>query len=118
MLIPINVFFSVVKVVDPTIKIMTFAHKTIDSSYKFPLENCTFVFKGKFKYSKSSRVYIKHKIKSAIPLSVIKYVNSNQLCNIFMTLINHSVYLLHKKIKSHKEHVIRFFRNMNPKVTL
>ena len=106
------------KLVDPTINIITFTQKTIDSSDEFPLANYTSVFKEIFKCSKSSRVYITYKIESAIPLSVIKYDNKNQLSNIFATLVNHNTYLSRRNFKSHKEHSIGGFSNVNPKVTL
>ena len=110
--------FSAMKLVVSTIKIITFTHKTIDSSDNPPLENCTSVFKAIFKYSEYSRVYITHKNKFAIPLSVIKYDNKNLFSNTFATLVNHNVYLSHRKFESHKEHSIRFFSNINPNVTL
>ena len=106
------------KLVDPTIKIKTFTHKTIYSPDESPLENYTSVFKEIFKCSKSSRVYITHKIESVIPLSVIKSGNKNQLYNIFTTLVNHNIYLFYKIIESHKKHSIGFFSNINPKMTL
>ena len=106
------------KLVNPTIKIITFTHKTIGSSDESPFENYTTVFKEIFKCSKSSRVYITHKIESAIPLSVIKYGNKNQLSNIYATLVNHNAYLSHRKFESHKEYSIGVFSNINPKVTL
>ena len=84
------------KLVDPTIKIITFTHETIDSSDEFPLENSTSVFKEIFKCSKSSRVY-----ESAIPLIVIKYGNKNQLSNIFATLVNRNAYFFLTENSNH-----------------
>lgn len=99
-------------------KMITFTHKTINSSDQFPLGNYTSVFKEIFKYLKSPRLHTTHKIESTIPLSVIKYGNKNQLSNIFTTLVNHNAYLLYRKFESYKEHSIEFFSIANPKVTL
>ena len=41
--------FSVMKLVNPTIKDLNFTHKNIDSSDQFLLENYTFIFKEIFK---------------------------------------------------------------------
>ena len=110
--------FPAMKLVDPAIKIISFTHKTIDFFDELYFENYTSVFKEIFKSPKSSRVYITHKIESAIPLSVIKYGNKNQLSNIFATLVNHNAYLSHRQFESHKEHSIGVFSNINPNVIL
>ena len=99
-------------------KMITFTHKTINSSDQFPLGNYTSVFKEIFKYLKSPRLHTTHKIESTIPLSVIKYGNKNQLSNISTTLVNHNVYLSNRKFESHKEHSVGFISNINPKIIL
>ena len=106
------------KLVAPTISIITFTRNTIDSFDQFPLENYASIFKEIFKCSKSSREYIMHKIETTITLSVIKYGNKNQLSNIFTTLVNHNVYLSNRKFESHKEHSVGFISNINPKIIL
>ena len=53
-----------------------------------------------------------------IPLGEIKYGNRQQLSNIFDTLVTNNAYLNLKTFSTHKEHLIRFCTNINPKVTL
>ena len=108
------------KLIDPTLKIITFQNETIDTSNHFSssvLEN-TSKFKEFYKDSKSSRVYILHKIESVIPLGDIKYGNRQQLSRIFDTLVSNNTYLSLNKFCTHKEHSIGFFTHVNPNVTL
>ena len=65
------------KLIDPTLKIITFQNKTIDTSdqFSFSVLGYTSKFKEFYKDSKSSRVYISHKMESTIPLGDIKYGN-------------------------------------------
>ena len=112
--------FSAMKLIDPTLKIITFQNEIIDTTAQFPssVAEYTDKFKDVHKDPQSSRVYISHKIESAIPLGDIKYGNKQQLSSIFDTLVKNNVYLNLNKFYTHKEHSIRFFTNINPKVTL
>ena len=108
------------KLIDPTLKIVTFQNETIDTKDQFPSSaaECTSKFKVVHKDPKSSRVYISHKIESATPLGEIKYGNKQQLSSNFDTLVKNNAYLNLNKLYIHKEHSIGFFTNINPKVTL
>ena len=75
-------------------------------------------FKNFYKDQKNSRVYISHKIESAIPLDEIKYGNRQQLSNIVDTLVSNNAYLNLNKFCTHKEQSIGLFTHINPKVTL
>ena len=106
--------------IDPTIKLITFQNETIDTTDQFPSSALEYTskFKDFYKDPKTSRVYISHKIESAIPLGEIKYNNRQQLSNIFDTLVSNNAYLNLNKFCTHKEHSIGFFTHINPKVTL
>ena len=67
--------FSSIKLIDPTLKEITVQNETIDISDQFlsSVTEFTSKFKEVYKCSKLSRVYISHKIKSAIPIFVLKY---------------------------------------------
>ena len=112
--------FSAMKLIDPTLKIITFQNETIDTTDQFPssASEYTSKFKEIHKDNKSSRVYISHKIESAITLGEIKYGNKQQLSSIFDTLVKNNAYLSINKFCTHKEHSIGFFTHINPKVTL
>ena len=112
--------FSAMKLIDPTLKIITFQNDTIDTTDQFPSSAAEYQkkFKDVHKDPKSSRVYISHKIESAIPLGDIKYGNKQKLSSIFDTLVKNNAYLSLNKFGTHKEHSIGFFTNINPKVTL
>ena len=73
--------FSAMKVIDPTFKLITFQNETIDTTDQFPSSALEYTskFKDFYKDPKTSRVYISHKIESAIPLGEIKYGNRQQL---------------------------------------
>ena len=65
------------KLIDPTLKLITFQNEIIETTDQFPssvLEYTT-KFKNFHKDPKTSRVYISHKIESVIPLDEIKYGN-------------------------------------------
>ena len=68
---------SAMKLIDPTLKIITFQNKTIDISNQFPSSALEYTSKIKefYKDPNLSRVYISYKIESAIPLGDIKYGN-------------------------------------------
>ena len=68
--------------------------------------------------SKTSRVYISHKIESAIPFGEIKYGNRQRLSNIFDTLVTNNAYLNLNTFCTRKEHSVGFFAHINPKITL
>ena len=112
--------FSAMKLIDPTLKIITFQNETIDTTDQFPssASEYTSTFKEIHKDNKSSRVYISHKIESAITLGEIKYGNKQQISSIFETLVKNNAYLSINKFSTHKEHSIGFFTHINPKVTL
>ena len=69
--------FSAMKLIDPTLKIITFQNETIDSTDQFLSSALEYTSKFKEIHEdiKSSRVYISHKIESTIPLGDIKYGN-------------------------------------------
>ena len=69
--------FSAIKLIDPTLKPITFQNETIDTTDQFlsSTSEYTSKFKEIYKDTKSSRVYISHKIEPAIPLGDIKYGN-------------------------------------------
>ena len=73
--------FSAMKVIDPTFKLITFQNETIDTTDQIPSSALEYTskFKDFYKDPKTLRVYISHKIKSAIPLGEIKYGNRQQL---------------------------------------
>ena len=73
--------FSVMKLTDPILKLINFQNEIIDTSDQFPsfAAEYTSKFKEFYKYPKPSRVYISHKIESAIPLGDIKYGKRQQL---------------------------------------
>jgi len=112
--------FSAMKLIDPTLKLITFQNETIDTTDQFPSSAIEYTskFTNFYKDPKTSRVYISHKIESAIPLGEIKYGNRQQLSNIFDTLVTNNAYLNLNKFCTHKEHSIGFFTHINPKVTL
>ena len=88
------------KLIDPTLKIITFQNETIDTTDQFPSSAAEYTskFKDVHKDPKSSRVYISHKIESAIPLGDIKYGNKQQLSSIFDTLVKNNAYINLKQI--------------------
>ena len=112
--------FSAMKLIDPTLKIITFQNETIDSTDQFLSSALEYTSKFKEIHEdiKSSRVYISHKIESTIPLGDIKYGNKQQLSSIFDTLVTNNAYLSLNKFCTHKEHSIGFFTHINPKVAL
>ena len=112
--------FSAIKLIEPTLKLITFQNETIDTSNQFSSSATerTSKFKKIYKCPQSSRVYISHKIESIIPLDDIKYGNIQQLSNIFDTLVTNKTYLNLNKFSTQKEHSIGFFTHINPKVTL
>ena len=63
------------KLIDPTLKLITFQNETIDTTDQFSSSvlEYTSKFKDFYKDPETSRVYISHKIESAIPLGEIKY---------------------------------------------
>ena len=65
------------KLIDPTLKLITFQNETNDTTDQFPSSTMEYTsnFKDFYKDPKTSRVYISHKIESTIPLGEIKYGN-------------------------------------------
>ena len=108
------------KLINPTLKLITFQNEIIDTTDQFPSSALEYTtkFKKFHKDPKASRVYISHKIESAIPLGEIKYGNRQKLTNIFDTLVANNAFLNLNKFCTHKEHSIGFFTHINPKVTL
>ena len=108
------------KLIDPTLKLITFQKETIDTSGQLPsfAAEYTSKFKKFYKLPKSFRVYISHKIESVIPLGDIKYGNIQQLSTHFKILVTNNTYNNINKFRTHKEHYIGFFTHINPKVTL
>ena len=62
------------KLIDPILKLITFQNETIDTTDQFPSSALEYTskFKKIYKDPNTSRDYISHKIKSAIPLGEIK----------------------------------------------
>ena len=112
--------FSAMTLVDPTLKSLLFKTNKLTPRINFNPPNQSTLPRSKIfiKNTKSSIVYISHKIESAIPLGDIKYGNKQQLSNIFDTLVTNNSYLSLNKFYTHKEHFIRLFTHINPKVTL
>ena len=112
--------FSVMKLIDPILKLINFQNEIIDTSDQFPsfAAEYTSKFKEFYKYPKSSRVYISHKIESAIPLGDIKYGKRQQLSKKIDTLVTNNAYYILNKFSTYKEHSIGFFTHINPKVIL
>ena len=108
------------KIIDPTLTLFTFQNETIDTTDQLPSSALEYTskFKDFYKDPKTSRVYISHKIESAISLGEIKYGNRQQLSNIFDNLlVTNNAYLNFNKYCTHKKHSIEFFTHINPKVT-
>ena len=112
--------FEALKLLDPTLKFVTFNGAHVDTIEQFPStqETYTSTFKDIHKESDNSRVYVSHKIESSKPLSELKHGSRNCMSNIFETLVKNNAFLSHKKFNSHKEHSIGFFMKVNPKITL
>ena len=114
-----NIFMSL-KLIEPTAKFITPGNITIDSHDDFPSEasKYTSMFHDFTKCPKTSRVYISFKIESSRSLGELKHGNNTHLENIFDTLKKNNAFLRHEKFKSHKEHSLGFFVDINPRVTL
>ena len=114
-----NTFFTM-KLIDPIFKLTTFQKETINTSNQFQSSATEYTskFKKMHKYPKSSRFCIYNKIKSVIPLTVIKYGNRHQLSNIFDTLVTNGTYLNLNTFSTHEEHSIGFFIHISLKITL
>ena len=112
--------FEALKLLDPTLKFVTFHGTHIDTIEQFPStqEIYTSTFKDIHKENDNSRVYVSHKIESAKPLGELKHGSRYCMSNIFDTLVKNNAFLSHKKFNSHKEHSIGFFLEVNPKITL
>ena len=114
-----NIFMAL-KLIEPPVKFITPGNTTIDSHDDFPSEtyNYTSIFNDFTKCPKTSRVYISFKIESSRTLGDLKHVNNTHMENIFNTLKKNNAFLRHEKFKSHKEHSLGFFLDINPRVTL
>ena len=108
------------KLIKPTAKFITPGNTTIDSHDDFPFEasNYTLMFNDFTKCPQASRVDISFKIESSRSLGKLKHGNNTQMENIFDTLKKNNAFLRHEKLKSHKEHSLGFFVDINPRVTL
>ena len=108
------------KLIEPTVKFITPGNIIIDSHDDFPSEasNYTSLFNDFTKCPKTSRVYISFKIESSRSLGELKHGNNTHMENIFDTLKKNNAFLRHEKFKSHKEHSLGFFVEINPRVTL
>ena len=117
---PHNNIFSAMKLIDPTLKLITFRNETIDTTDQLlsSAMEYTSKFKTFYKDPKTSRVYISHKIENVIPLGETKYGTRQQLSNSFDTLVSNNTYLNLNNFFTHKEHSIGFFTHINPKLTL
>ena len=92
----------------------------IDTIKQFPSaqEICTTLFKDIHKENDNSRVCVSHKIEFTKLLGELKHGSRYCMSNIFDTLVKINVFISHKKINSHKEHLIGFFLSIKPKITL
>ena len=81
--------FEALKLLDPTLKFVTFQETHIDTIEQFPStqDTCTSTFKEIHKENDNSRVYVYHKIESAKPLGELKHGSRYCMSNIFDTLV-------------------------------
>ena len=112
--------FHAMKMIDPTLKIITFQNKSIDTFDQFPIDETSYTetFKDINKDPKTSRVYISFKIESSKHMSEIKHGSTTNVSNIFKTLVDNNAFLNLNKYSYHREHSIGFFANISPKITL
>ena len=91
---------------DPTLKLIS-SETVIDTELQFSDGNDYInMFTNLIKYSKTSRVYISHKIESTKSIAELKYGSNKEMTNIFDTLVANGTYLTHNKFQSQKEHAI------------
>ena len=87
--------FHAMKMIDPTLKIITFQNKSIDTFDQFPIDETSYTetFKDINKDPKTSRVYISFKIESSKHMSEIKHRSTTNISNIFKTLVDSNAFL-------------------------
>ena len=97
--------FEALKLLDPTLKFVTFQGTHINTIEQFlsTQDTYTSTFKDIHKENDTSRVYVCHKIESAKPLGELKHGSRYCMSNIFDTLVIKNAFLLHKQFNSHKE---------------
>ena len=105
-----NNIISAMKMIDGTLKIITFDIKTIDSIGQFLTLKTTLLHSKTYRKTTNLQEYMFY-----IKLS---HGSRNCLSNIFDTLVKNDGFLSHNKFKYHKEYSICFSTNINPKVTL
>ena len=106
--------------IDPTLKIITFQNKSIDTFDQFPIDEKSYTetFKDINKDPKTSRVYISFKIKSSKHMFEIKHGSFTNVSNIFKTLVDNNAFINLNKYSYHREHSIGFFANITQKNAL
>ena len=113
----LNIFIAMRKT-DLTLKLIT-ENASIDTVMQFPKgDDYTKVFMNLFKDTRTSSVYITHKIEPAKSVLDLKHGTNSDMTNIFSTLVENGGFLKHQKFHSYKEYAISFFAQINPKVTL
>ena len=114
-----NIFMAL-KLIEPTLKFLTPRNFTIDSLDDFPSKVSEYIsiFNEVTKEPKSFRVYISFKIESTRSLGDLKYGNNAHIESIFDTLKKNKSFLCHETFKSHKEHSLGFFVDINTRVIL
>ena len=87
--------FHAMKMIDPTLKIITFQNKSIDTFDQFPIDETLYTetFKEINKDPKTSRVYISFKIESSKHMSEIKHGSTTNVSNIFKILVDNNAFL-------------------------
>ena len=83
------------KMIDPTLNIITFKNKSIDTFDKFPIDEKAYTenFKEINKDPKNSRVYISFNIESLKHMFEIKHGSSTNVSNIFKTLVDNNAFI-------------------------
>ena len=98
--------FEALKLLDPTLKFVTFQRTHIDTIEQFPSSQNTYTttFKDIHKESDNSRVYVSHKIESSKPLGELKHGSRNCMSNIFDTLVK-KMHLFHTRNSAHIKNI-------------
>ena len=112
--------FHAMKMIDPTLNIITFQKKSIGTFDQFPIDEKSYteIFTDIKKEPKTSRVYISFKSESSKYMSEISHRSSTNAPNIFKTLVDNNAFLNLNKYSYHREHSIDFFVNINQNITL
>ena len=107
------------KMIDPTLKFITFQNKGIDNFDQFLIDEKSYTetFTDRNKDSKYSRNCISFKMNSSKYISEIKHVSSSNLSKKIKTFVDNNAFITQNKYRHHREHSIGFFTSINPKIT-